>query len=166
MIDELKMEVAMSLILALLLVQAAPGNSPTVVASAVVPSSNSAHREAASLKGAPTRYCREIGSAASRNQAIRICRTRAQWQRRETCNGATRYCAPMKRLASVDLGRETAFPLNEDSRIICRRLKVTGTRLTSQKACLPQREWERMWKDSAEAALKLQDKSTRVQGVQ
>ena len=152
----------MSLILALLLVQAAPATPPTVVASAVVSSSNSAHSEAASLKGAPTRYCREIGSAVSRNQAIRICRTRAQWQRRETCNGATRYCAPMKRLASVDLGRETAFPLNEDSRIICRRLKVTGTRLTSQKACLPQREWERMWKDSAEAALKMQDQSTRV----
>ena len=164
MIDELKMEVAMSLILALLLFQAAPGNSPTMVASAVVSSSNSAHREAASLKGALTRYCREIGSAASRNQAIRICRTRAQWQRREACVGATRYCVPTKRVASADLGRETAFPLNEDSRIICRRLSVTGTRLMSQKACLPQREWERMWKDSAEATLKLQDKSTRAEG--
>ena len=147
----------MSLILALLLVQAAPGNSPTVVASAVVPSSNSAHREAASLKGAPTRYCREIGSAASRNQAIVICRTRAQWQRMQACNGATRYCAPTKR-ASAEIGRETAFPLNEDSRIICRRLSVTGPRLTSQRTCLPQREWQRMWDESRTTMSTLQDR--------
>ena len=148
----------MSFIIALLLVQAAPiGMAPVAV-----PASDPALVEAASLKGVPTRYCREMGSAASRNQAIVICRTRAQWQRREACVGATRYCAATKRVASAEVGRETAFPLNEDSRIICRRLRVTGTRLISQKACLPQREWERMWKDSAEAALKMQDQSTRV----
>lgn len=135
-----------------------------VMASMMVAASDTAPREAASLKGVPTRYCRELGSAASRNQAIVICRTRAQWQRRETCVGATRYCAPIKRVASAEVGRETAFPLNEDSRIICRRLKVTGTRLASQNACLPQREWDRMWKDSAEAAFKMQDRSTRVEG--
>ena len=135
-----------------------------VMASLMVASSDPAPQQAASLKGAPTRYCRELGSAASRNQAIMICRTRAQWQRRETCLGATRYCQPIKKLASAALGPKTAFPLNEDSRIICRRLSVTGTRLTSQRACLPQREWERMWKDSAEATLELQDKSTRAEG--
>ena len=135
-----------------------------VMVSMMVVASDPAPQQAASLKGAPTRYCRELGSAASRNQAIMICRTRAQWQRRETCLGATRYCQPIKKVASATLGPKTAFPLNEDSRIICRRLSVTGTRLTSQKACLPQREWERMWKDSAEATLKLQDKSTRAEG--
>ena len=135
-----------------------------VMASLMVASSDPAPQQAASLKGAPTRYCRELGSAASRNQAIMICRTRAQWQRRETCLGATRYCQPIKKLASATLGPKTAFPLNEDSRIICRRLSVTGTRLTSQRTCLPQREWERMWKDSAEATLELQDKSTRAEG--
>ena len=133
-----------------------------VMASMMVVASDPAPQQAASLKGAPTRYCRELGSAASRNQAIMICRTRAQWQRREACVGATRYCAPVKKVASATFGREAAFPLNEDSRIVCRRLRVTGTRLTSQQACLPQREWERMWKDSAEAALKMQDQSTRV----
>ena len=156
----------MSLILALLLVQAAPANPPTLVASAVVPASNSAPREAASLKGSPTRYCREMGSAASRNQAIVICRTRAQWQRREACISATRYCAPTKRFASAAVGPATAFPLNEDSRIICRRLSVTGTRLTSQRTCLPQREWERMWKDSAEATQKMQERSIKISGQQ
>lgn len=69
-------------------------------------------------------------------------------------------------MASENLGPPTAFALNEDSRIVCRIVKVTGTRLASQRACLPQREWERMWKDSAEAMLKLQDKSTRVEGPQ
>ena len=151
------MEVAVSLILALLLVQAAPVYPPSVVASAVVPSSSSAHREAASLKGAPTRYCREIGSAASRNQAVVICRTQAQWQRWESCRNVTRYCAPTKRVASVAVGPDTAFPLNEDSRIICRRLSVTGTRLTSQNTCLPQREWQRMWDDGRAQARDLQD---------
>ena len=135
-----------------------------ILASMMVAPIDPAPVEVASLKGQPTRYCRELGSAASRNQAIMICRTRAQWQRAETCQGATRYCAPRKKVAMLtDVpGAMTAFPLNEDSRIVCRRLKVTGTRLTSQNACLPQREWERMWKDSAEAALKMQDKSTRV----
>ena len=111
--------------------------------------------EAPKYRG-PTLQCREMGSAASRSQAIVVCRTKAQWQRAETCQGATRYCAPKK--------RETAFTMNEDSRVVCRRLKVTGTRLSYQQTCLPQREWERMWKDSAAAALKMQDHSTRPEG--
>ena len=137
-----------------------------IMASMMVASSDPAPVEAASLKGQPTRYCRELGSAASRNQAIMICRTRAQWLNWEGCHGATRFCARKKQVAMVsDLpGRNTAFPLNEDSRIICRRLSLTGTRLTSQKTCLPEREWERMWKDSAEETLDLQDKSTRAEG--
>ena len=139
-----------------------------VMASMMVAASDPAPQQAASLKNEPTRYCRELGSASSRSEAIRICRTRAQWQRWEACNGATRYCPPKKRVAMTSglPGRETAFPLNEDSRIVCRRLKVTGTRLSSQRTCLPQREWDRMWKDSAEATLKLQDQSTRVEGPQ
>jgi len=61
-------------------------------------------------------------------------------------------------------GRETAFPLNEDSRIICRKLSVTGTRLKSESVCLAKREWDRMWKESAEGTLELQDQSTRPNG--
>ena len=139
-----------------------------LMASMMVAANDPAPREAASLQGVPSRYCREMGGAVSRSQAIMICRTRAQWQRMQTCNDATSYCAPKKTLALVTEmpGRETAFPLNEDSRIICRRLSVTGTRLTSLKTCLPQREWERMWKDSAEATLRMQDQSTRVEAPQ
>jgi len=98
-----------------------------------------------------------MGSAASRNQAIRVCRTRAQWLRMKACNDSTTYCAPKTKLASAALGRETAFPLNEDSRIICRRMSVTGTRLTSQRTCLPQREWQRMWDESRGTMSALQD---------
>ena len=117
--------------------------------------------QSASLKGQPTRYCREMGSAASRSQAVFICRTRAEWRKWEGCHSATRYCPP-KQLP----GRETAFPMNEDSRIVCRQLAVTGTRLRSIRSCMPQREWERMWKDSAEVTFRLQDKSTRSTGPQ
>ena len=124
----------------------------------VVAASDPAPRQAASLKTEPDRYCREVDSAASRSQAIMICRTRAQWQRREACAGATRYCAPVKKVASATFGREAAFPLNEDSRIVCRRLKVTGTRLTSQRTCLPQREWQRMWDESRTTMSTLQDR--------
>ena len=139
-----------------------------LMASMMVAANDPAPREAASLQGVPSRYCREMGGAVSRSQAIMICRTRAQWQRMQTCNDATSYCAPKKTLASLTgtPGRETAFPLNEDSRIICRRLAATGTRLTSQNTCLPQREWERMWKDSSEATLRMQDQSTRVEAPQ
>ena len=136
-----------------------------VMASMMVASSGPAPQQAASLKTQPSRYCREVDSAASRSQAVMICRTRAQWQRREACIGATRYCAPTKKVASAEMGRETAFPLNEDSRIICRRLSVTGTRLTSQRTCLPQREWQRMWDETRGTMSALQDRhSTPADG--
>jgi len=134
-----------------------------MMASMIVASSDALPRPAASLQGQPTRYCRELGSASSRSEAIRICRTRAEWLRFDGCHGATRYCPPRKRVAinSGLPGQPTAFPLNEDSRIVCRKLTLTGSRLRSQTACLPQREWERLWKDSSATALKMQDHSTQ-----
>lgn len=133
------------------------------VASMMVISSDPAPIVEAPKHTGPTLYCRELGSAASASQAIRICRTKAQWNRTETCQGATRYCRPTKRDAA--LGPESAFPMNEDSRVVCRILKVTGSRLRASNICLPQREWERMWKDSAETAFKAQDQSTRVRDI-
>ena len=135
-----------------------------VMASMLVASSDPPPRPAVSPKDQPTRYCRELGSAASRSEAIWICRTRAEWLEWDSCNGATRYCPPKKKVAMTGIpGRPSAFPLNEDSRIICRKLSVTGTRLKSESVCLAKREWERMWKDSAEATLELQDQSMRVE---
>lgn len=128
-----------------------------VMASMMVAGSDPAPVEAASMKGMPTRYCREIGSAASRSQAVVVCRTRTQWQRWESCQNVTRYCAPKKRVASA-AGPGTAFPLNEDSRVVCRMVKVTGSRLTSQNTCLPLREWQRMWDESRATMSVLQDR--------
>jgi len=51
----------------------------------------------------------------------------------------------------------SAFPLNEDSRVICRIMAQTGSRLRSAKVCLPQREWQRMWDNGTEATRSLQD---------
>ena len=130
-----------------------------VMASMMVAASDPLPTPAASLAGQPTRYCRELGTAASRSQAIMICRTRAQWQRRDSCQGATRYCTPRKRVASLS-GLPpglTPFPLNEDSRILCKVVKMTGSRLYSTNVCLPKREWDRMHDNSKEEVSDLQD---------
>lgn len=135
-----------------------------VLASMMVAASDPAPVEAASMKNQPTRYCREIGSASSYSEAIRICRTRAQWLEREACNGATRYCPPKARPAVVTSGiatRETAFPLDEDARITCRIVKMTGSRLRSAKLCLAQREWDRMYNDAREEVGELQDNQSK-----
>ena len=113
----------------------------------------------ASMKNQPTRICREMGGAGSRSEAIKICRTHEEWLAWDGCHGATRYCTPQMRAAMA--GRETAFPMNEDSRIICRKLTMTGTRLKTVKACLAKREWDRMWQESADETRKLQDFSKR-----
>jgi hypothetical protein len=137
-----------------------------VMSSIAVASSVSAQPATPTLKGEPTRICREMNNASSRLYATKVCRTRAEWRRWEACHGSvTRYCTPKKKTSVevASLGRETAFPLNEDSRIICRPLKETGTRIVVHETCLPKREWDRMWTDTSEAVRKLQgDFSTRA----
>ena len=130
-----------------------------VMASMMVAASDPAPRQAASPKTEPTRYCRELGSASSRSEAIKICRTRAQWLKWDGCHSATRYCTPKERLAITSglPGRETAFPMNEDSRVICRKLSVTGSRLKAVRTCLPQREWQRMYDNTQTEMKELQN---------
>ncbi len=98
-------------------------------------------REAPRYTG-PSLQCRELGSAPSRSQAITICRTKAQWMRIESCRNVTRYCAPRKKDASFN--GKTAFNLNEESRVVCRLIKASGSRLTKQQLCLSLRDWQRM----------------------
>ena len=117
-------------------------------------------------KKEPTRICREMINSSSRLHSYKVCRTRAQWRRWQACHGSvTRYCTPQLAAASARLGRQTAFPLNENSRMICRMVTETGSRLGNQRICLPRREWDRMWRENAEATAVLQDKSTKVNGV-
>jgi hypothetical protein len=44
-----------------------------------------------------------------------------------------------------------------DLKIVCRTLQGTGSRLNSQRVCLPKREWQRMWDNGREATSSLQD---------
>ena len=130
-----------------------------VMASLMVASGGPAPEQAASQKDTPTVYCREMGSANSRSEAIVICRTRAEWQVRDACQGATRYCSPEEKMAIASglPWRETAFPASEDSRIVCRKLSITGSRLRSISTCLANREWRRMYDDTQTEMKELQN---------
>ena len=116
----------------------------------------------------PTRFCREMFKSSSRVHSVKVCKTSAEWRRWQACHGSvTRYCTPKKRdpLAGATLGRQTAYPLNEDSRIVCRLVKETGTRIVQHELCLPKREWERMWVETAEGLRKRQEHSTLPKGI-
>ncbi len=89
--------------------------------------------EAAPAKEA--RYCRDMLMSSSRLGAIRVCKTKAAWQRWERCHSATRYCAPPTRQTV------TMASLPGD-KLICKFLKVTGSRLEQQKVCATKRQWE------------------------
>ena len=111
--------------------------------------------EAASRRGQPTLYCRNMVTGASRSGDVSICRSKAAWADWDSCQGPTRYCSPAQKAAMR--AKYTAFPMNEDSRVVCRILAATGSRLRSAKVCLPQREWQRMWDNGTEAMSSLQD---------
>lgn len=115
--------------------------------------------EAASRKGQPTLYCRNMVIGVSRSSDVSICRTKAAWADWDSCQGPTRYCSPAQKAAMR--AKYTAFPLNEDSRVVCRVMKGTGSRLSSAKVCMPQREWQRMWDNGQEAARNIQDRYSK-----
>ena len=129
------------------------------MASLMVVPSGPAPQQVASQKDKLTVHCREMGSANSRSEAIVICRTRAEWQVRDACQGATRYCSAEEKMAMTSglPGRETAFPASEDSRIVCRKLSITGSRLRSISTCLANREWRRMYDDTQTEMKELQN---------
>jgi hypothetical protein len=108
--------------------------------------------------------CRIMVAGVSRSGDVTICRTKAAWRELESCRSATRYCSPEQKAALA--AKHTAFSLSEDSRIVCRLLTATGSRVRSQQTCMPRREWQRMWDESSAGVRKLQDQSTRPQGTQ
>lgn len=130
-----------------------------VLASLLAAPTDPATQQVASRNPMPTLQCREMGSAGSRSEAIVICRTRAEWQVRDTCSGATRYCSPEEKreMASGLPGRATAFPASEDSRIVCRKLLITGSRLRATTTCMANREWRRMYDDTQTEMKELQN---------
>jgi hypothetical protein len=108
--------------------------------------------------------CRIMVAGISKSDDITICRTKAAWRELESCRGPTRYCSPEQKAALR--AKHTAFSMSEDSRIICRLMSATGSRLRTQQTCMPQREWRRMWDDSSAGVRKMQDQSTRPQDTQ
>lgn len=111
--------------------------------------------EATSRVGKPTLYCRNMVVGASKSGDIAVCKTRAAWADWDSCQGVTRYCSPAQKAAMR--AKYTAFALNEDSRIVCRIVNATGSRLSSRKLCMAQREWQRMWDESREETRNYQD---------
>ena len=111
--------------------------------------------EAASRKGQPTLYCRNLVVGVSRSSDVSVCKSKAAWADWDSCQGVTRYCSPAQKAAMR--AKYSAFPLNEDSRVVCRVMRGTGSRLGAAKVCMPQREWQRMWDNGQEAARNMQD---------
>jgi len=108
----------------------------------------------------PNMVCRKMVLGASRSGDVTICKTKAGWAASDACKGATRYCSPEQ--ISEMKAKYTAFALTEDSRIICREVKGTGSRLSASKMCLPNREWQRMWEQGSETTRDIQDRFSKL----
>jgi hypothetical protein len=107
----------------------------------------------------PNMVCRKIVLGTSRSSDVTICKTKAAWAASDACKGPTRYCSPEQKAAMR--AKFTAFALTEDSRVICREVKGTGSRLSSAKVCLPNREWQRMWDNGRETTANIQDRFSK-----
>jgi hypothetical protein len=102
-----------------------------------------------------TRYCREMLVSSSRLGAMRVCKTRVEWQRWEKCHSATRYCAPVK---------NAFLPDNQD--LICKYLKVTGSRIEQEKICATRRQWYLTEQETQDTVRDRQSQTKWVPGQQ
>jgi hypothetical protein len=55
----------------------------------------------------------------------------------------------------------TPFTNKDDAKIVCRYLIGTGSRIDTQRVCLPKREWQRMWEQGRETVSSLQDNQSK-----
>ena len=132
-----------------------------VMVSLLVAASEPVAIPVGALNKQPVRYCRAMIIGASRSGDVSICKTKAQWDDFDSCRGPTRYCGPDQK-AALAKKHYTPFALTEDSRIVCRIVSATGSRLRSARACLPQREWQRMWDESRATMGSIQDKYSKL----
>ncbi|HET9354614.1 MAG TPA: hypothetical protein VFO42_00465 [Sphingomicrobium sp.] len=99
-----------------------------------------------------SKSCREMLLSSSRLGMIKICKTRAEWRRWESCHGSvTRYCTPKKKEAAL-------LSSWKSDRIVCKDIKETGSRLSVQRVCSSAREW-RLAEEEAQKVL--MDRQTR-----
>jgi hypothetical protein len=101
----------------------------------------------------PHKICREMLISSSRLGAVRVCKTRAAWQRWERCHSATRYCAPPRQQTV------TVASLPGD-KLVCKYLKTTGSRIEQQKICATKRQWELTELETQETIRDRQNRST------
>ena len=106
-----------------------------------------------------TKICRDMMMTSSRMGAVKVCKTRAQWERWQRCHSATRYCAP-PRQQTVTVA---SLP---DDKLVCKYLKTTGSRLEQQKICATKRQWELTELETQETIRDRQNQSKWVPGEQ
>ena len=56
----------------------------------------------------------------------------------------------------------TPFKNKDEAKIICRTLIGTGSRLNTQRVCLPKREWDRMSTENSEGLRKKQSEHSTL----
>ncbi|HVH49243.1 MAG TPA: hypothetical protein VM760_05130 [Sphingomicrobium sp.] len=94
-----------------------------------------------------TKSCREMLLSSSRLGTIKVCKTRAEWRRWDDCHrSVTRYCTPEKK-------NERLYSEWKHDRIVCKDIKETGSRLSTQRVCSTAREW-RLAEEEAQKAIK------------
>ena len=139
----------MSILLSALLLQAAP--AAQVWKPPVSIPAGSSTVEVPAVK--QTRYCRDMMNSSSRLGALKVCKTRAEWARWDKCHSATRYCAPVR----------TAV-LQDNSDLICKYSKVTGSRIETEKYCATRRQWAVMEQEMQEMVRNQQSQSKVLTG--
>ena len=118
---------------------ATPASQPTVVAV-----DGSAVPEGAKKT---SKSCREMLLSSSRLGTVKICKTRAEWRRWDDCHrSVTRYCTPEKKAARL-------YSEWKHDRQVCKDIKETGSRLSTQRVCSTAREW-RLAEEEAQKALR------------
>ena len=92
-------------------------------------------------------------NSSTRLGAFKVCKTRSEWARWDKCHSATRYCAPIKTAALKD---------NED--LVCKYLKVTGSRIAQEKVCAARRQWDLMEQETQDTIRARQNQSKIIPG--
>ena len=137
----------MAILLSALLLQAAAGVPP----------------ETSPVQPAPAqseyKTCRDMLMSSSHLGAIKVCKTRAGWQRWEKCHSATRYCAPPTQQTV------TVASLPGD-KLICKYLKTTGSRIEQEKICATKRQWELTELETQETIRDRQNQTKWIRGEQ
>lgn len=94
-----------------------------------------------------TKSCREMLMSSSRLGTIKVCKTRAEWRRWDDCHrSVTRYCTPEKKAQRL-------YSEWKHDRQVCKDIKETGSRLSTQRVCSTAREW-RLAEEEAQKALR------------